>query len=239
MYRIAICDDEKEIGIMVSEKVNEYKNRKSLPIYVTIYTDSYEIMKTIEERNYFDVYILDIEMPLYSGLDIVKELKNRCVVCQILFLTAHNKYAVEACGQVTGYIPKNMMNKIFDVMMNRVFKILNDTKIRSVYIIETKKSYMKIFQDDILYIYKNKKYSYIVLNNGECLKERCGIKELYKKLDKSIMFFLNRGIIINVIHIKNITPKFIETVDGYKITVTSLRAIELKKQVSEYWSKIL
>ena len=71
------------------------------------------------------------------------------------------------------------------------------------------------------------------------MKERCGIKELYKKLDKSIMFFLNRGIIINVIHIKNITPKFIETVDGYKITVTSLRAIELKKQVSEYWSKIL
>jgi two-component system LytT family response regulator len=43
-----------------------------------------------------DVVFLDIEMPGKSGLQLVEELQNACLQCDVIFTTAYNKYAVQA-----------------------------------------------------------------------------------------------------------------------------------------------
>src|SRR5690606_7971183 len=42
------------------------------------------------------IVFLDIEMPKYSGLQIMEFFKNEEVNFQIIFVTAYNQYAVEA-----------------------------------------------------------------------------------------------------------------------------------------------
>ena len=43
-----------------------------------------------------DVAFLDIEMPGMSGLELAKALKERCPGTNIIFVTAHSSYALQA-----------------------------------------------------------------------------------------------------------------------------------------------
>ena len=43
-----------------------------------------------------DLILLDIQMPEKSGFDLIKELKELSIDINVIFITAHNEYAIKA-----------------------------------------------------------------------------------------------------------------------------------------------
>lgn len=113
MLHIAICDDDKaavESHTEITE--NCLKNCGSIG-KVEAYTTSDNLLYDIaEDKFFFDLILLDIEMPGSTGMEIAEKIKPYLPNVKIIFITSHIEYAIDAFElSVFRYVPKSDMEK--------------------------------------------------------------------------------------------------------------------------------
>ena len=92
MINFIVCDDNKALLKNVVEIIDNVmiKNRHEYKIHsFTDYNDKF--MKLIDEKLPLKIYILDVEVPSKSGIDIARIIRNDDVDSVIIFLTSHNE----------------------------------------------------------------------------------------------------------------------------------------------------
>lgn len=206
MYRIALCDDNQEYMELMAEQIRAYGETRGVSLRVDEFSDSDLLMDWIETKRTFDVYILDIEMPYHSGIDLARRAKEISHASYIIFLTAYDEFAIEACGMdIFRYVLKQSAYEKIDGVLDELFHHLKRLQDDHMYIIRNSRKFIRIPYRDILYIYKDQKNAVFVLADGRIEKERLSLQEVYQKIDAGAkqhdMFFLDRGIILNLSHI--------------------------------------
>ncbi|MBP1562119.1 MAG: response regulator transcription factor [Oscillospiraceae bacterium] len=87
--KFAVCDDEREIADLVSEKLREfYPDECEIKSYVdgkTLLADSV--------RELFDAFFLDIEMPGLDGFTLVEKIRADNPFAKIIFVTKNTELA--------------------------------------------------------------------------------------------------------------------------------------------------
>ena len=240
MYRIAVCDDNECYLKKIEDRIKDYEKRNEKYFDVYKFIDSDILMEKVEASNLFDVYFLDIGMPCYTGIDLAERIKQVSDTAMIVFITAYDSFAVNACGlNVVKYLMKEHIDEQIDDVLDEILEELRRTSDDKVYVIVNQRRYIKLQQRDIIYVYKYQKNTVFVLRNGKEERERLSLQKAYEKMNNEDMIWLDRGIILNIRHICQITEQKIIMEGGYEI-VTSLDHIkELKKILSDYWEKQL
>lgn len=154
-------------------------------------------------------------------------------------MSAYKKYAIEACGlEIFRYIVKSQLDLQLSLVLDEMFVRLSQQQNNDVYIINNQRRYIKLPQSDIFYIYKKQKNAFFVMDNGEEW-ERITLQEVYEKLNPLYMVMIDRGLIINIQHIKRISENQIEIDGGYKVSTSQKHIVELKNLLNIYWGKII
>ena len=87
--QIAVCDDEKEIRDLFTQKI-----RKLYPgAGLLLYESGEELLLSDEEP---DILLLDIQMPGKNGMETAKELRRKNKQVMIIFVTALDDFVFEA-----------------------------------------------------------------------------------------------------------------------------------------------
>ena len=68
-FRIAICDDDSACRIEVTQLIKEHIAQSSRPMELSIYENGTELLEDARPTGSFDIYILDILMPLLNGIN--------------------------------------------------------------------------------------------------------------------------------------------------------------------------
>ena len=156
MINVIICDDnEKDLSIE-ENIVNEFMCKNELTYNKHIYKDYNEdFNKIIEEKIPFKIYLLDIETPSGSGIDIARKIRKKDLDSVIIFLTVH-----EELGNIVlkndllflSFINKfdNVESRLKDVLAKAI-KLLNQKQVLRFNDMST---VYTIKLDDILYITK-------------------------------------------------------------------------------------
>lgn len=237
MYRIAICDDHKKILEITKQKIQFYCNRKEIGIVISEYSDSEQLWEDLENKNFCDAYFLDIEMPKHTGMEIAEYIQANHSLSFVIFLTAYESYAVEACHMnIFWYLCKDRLNSEMDRILDKLFLELDKQEDEGMYLIQTQRIYAKFYVKEIIYAYKVGKNMEFALTEGRKIQERITIKELYKKLNGRVLQ-LDRGTLLNPVHIQKINKNEIIMVGGYHLEVNPERIIYVKKQLEEFWKK--
>lgn len=157
MINIIICDDNKRDREKVVDIVSNFMERKKIE-YKTYVFDDYnnKFNIIVESKIPFKIYLLDIETPTESGIDVARRIRKYDVDSVIIFLTGH-----EELGNI---ILKNdlmflsFINK-FDNFKNRLNnsldKALDLLKTRNIIRINDRNVTYTIDLKDILYITKD------------------------------------------------------------------------------------
>lgn len=92
MTNFIICDDNKKdltnISNVVTKFMNKYDKEFNIYLFNDYNTKFYEIMnKKLPSK----IYLLDIETPSKSGIDIAREIRKKDIDSVIIFLTAHEE----------------------------------------------------------------------------------------------------------------------------------------------------
>ena len=106
--RVVMIDDNVQLVSAVQEY---FKSSKSIELVYTAY-DGVEGMKIIEDKDDYDVVILDLIMPKKDGLNVLEEMKEKNIEKKMIVLTSYN--SPEAIRQVSEYGVQYYLLKPFD-----------------------------------------------------------------------------------------------------------------------------
>ena len=197
-----------------------------------------------------DIVFLDIHMPLLSGLDAARQIgalnKTQHTRSQVVFVTAYDQYAVEACEQgAIDYVLKPFNNdrlaetvaRLKDrapagaALVDQVLKQISDKlQPATAYLQWIKASVGQTVRlipvDDVLYFQSDEKYTCVALEDSEVLIRK-SIKELLAELDPNRFWQIHRSTIVNTRAIAGVVRGLRDQADlklkGRKDTLTVSR----------------
>lgn len=239
MYRILLCDDNQDFLELLEGKVKEYYSEKD--VMVKSISDSDILVTLIEKSQFFDAYILDIEMQEYSGIEIAQMIKKHSQSAAIIFLTAFSVYAVKACGMyIFRYILKEQLEMELPLVLDDLYKYLQHQVNEKKYQIINQRRCISFFQREIIYITKEQKNAVFHKTDGTKEYDRLTLQEVYRKLaNESEMCFVDRGIIINLFHVCKVETTQVVLSNKEKIYFNSAQISKLKKKITLYWGNVI
>ena len=239
MCRIAICDDDPDFVGQLKEYILQYHRENDKKVFIKVYADSDELMEAVERRMLYDLYILDIMMPEYTGMDLLDVLKRNEIETEVILLTSYTEYAVEACSykNVFRYIPKEVSFRKLADALDAFYLEKEKKRKQRPYVIQNRTKCVKFYQEDIAFLYRDRKYVIFVMAGGKKERERGSLSEIHKKLQNPDMVMLDRSYIVNISHINRIYLDEV-TMDTKDIIRTNRNHVQkLKEAFAVYWGE--
>ena len=239
IINIAICDDD-QIFLQNNQGVLDTVIKK-LRIATEIYTyinSSNLLADIIDDNKHFDLILLDIEMPIVTGIEIANAIKPHLPNVKIIFITSHMDYVLDAFElSIYRYVPKTdeterLSKAIYDALN---FVILENDK---YYQIKSGGTIRKIKLKDVYYIKREGKNSAITFND-RIEKVRKPLKEVFDDIAMPEFLYIDRGVIVNIIHVMKIEDGYAFMKSGEKLDISRSHMSEVKQHITKYWGEHL
>jgi DNA-binding LytR/AlgR family response regulator len=95
MLQIAVCDDQPGELEIISAYITEYLVTHTLDAEVEKFSHPDKLLTAIGTEN-FHLYLLDIVMPMVSGIELGKEIRRLDREAQIIYATTEPQFALQA-----------------------------------------------------------------------------------------------------------------------------------------------
>lgn len=146
---------------------------------------------------HFDLLLLDINMPLLSGLSLAKTIKANT---KVIFVTAYAEHAVEAFElSVIDYLLKPVSFERFIKAIQKLITDADEVKPISKNFISVKqgKKMLKVNIDDILYCEAKGNNTCIFLTDNTHLNVYSSLTKLQSELPNDLFTRVHRAFIVN------------------------------------------
>lgn len=123
MLRIAICDDQPKELAIINEFITEYLDTYTLEAETKEFSHPDKLLTAIEATS-FHLYILDIVMPMMSGLELGKGIRRLDREAQIIYTTTEPQFALQAyAANPINYLIKPIeKQQLFDTLTLAISK---------------------------------------------------------------------------------------------------------------------
>ena len=215
--KIAICDDNEAELNRIRELLEIYACDKGQKFFIKCFTSSVELASTAEFEKY-DIYFLDIIMPVMDGINLAREIRVFDRFSPVIFLTSSPEFAVEsytvkAFNYLLKPIIKEALYDSLDDILDTFHKERNDT-----YIIKNNSGIHKIYLSDNEQVMSTDVFSSI-----------CDTLMTHKEFALP-----HRSFIVNMNYIKTIDTVRIELTNSKTIPVAQRRVSDIKKQYLDF-----
>lgn len=235
MIRIAICDDEERAVALHEKIVKDSLQAQSIGYEITAYTQSRNLLYDITDDGFFyDLILLDIEMPGISGMEIPQQIKDFLPNVRIIFVTSHTEYAIDAFElSIFRYVPKNNLEVKLTAAVTDAAKLI-ELETGQEYTIQTANRMEKIPYKDIFYIQRDGKNASIVSSTGTA-KVRKSLQQVYDELNAPEFIFIDRGYIVNIIQIMKISDSMALLKNGEQLPISRSHLQDVKQTINRFW----
>lgn len=237
MIHIAICDDDPR-AVQNHRDITESCLRQwGKPGKVTTYTASENLFYDItEDHFFFDLILLDIEMPGSTGMEIAKKIKPCLPNIKIIFITSHVEYAIDAFElSIFRYVPKQDMDRRLPAAILDAVRLI-ELEDEKIYTIRTSSRMEKIPYKEIFYIERDGKNACITAASGMS-KVRKSLQKVYEELNAEEFLFIDRGCIVNMIHIMQVKDGMAILKNGTSLPISRSHLQAVKEQINRYWGE--
>ena len=186
MINIIICEDNVKDRKKTIKIVNAFFKNRKIEYKVHEYSDyNDKFYNIIKSQIPFKIYLLDIETPSRSGIDVARDIRKNDVDSVILFLTAHEELSSLVAKDdlmFLSFINKfDNFDKRLPLSLNKALKLLK--KKRLIKVIDRNISYT-IDIDSILYISKDSfERKTIIKTDYDEIKVNQSMQEIIDMLD--------------------------------------------------------
>lgn len=207
MIKCLIVDDEPKARDLIESFIGNNPD-------IEITGKASEVDEAIEmvKDNNPDLIFLDIQMPNKDGFEFIRELKDIGAECKIIFVTAHDEYAIKAIkssafdyllkpinpqelDQSLGRFRKEMKEISFDKKVDALLsKIDNDHRIRC----KTKNGQIWIDPNEIFFCIADGNYCTIFFAGGRTEFLSINLGNFSESLPVDTFFRIDRSIVINL-----------------------------------------
>ncbi len=162
-----------------------------------------EALQKLSDNDY-DLLFLDINLPIMSGIEVLKKLD---VIPYVIFTTSYDKYAIKAfeLGAVD-YLLKPFSVERFNLAVDKAVAAIRDEKVR----LDTPKKLGLSFKEgakhyiiaytDIVYFSSNARNT-IIHTEGRDFETLTLLKDMVEKISKDIFIRIHKQFIVNLAYV--------------------------------------
>ena len=205
MVNIAIVDDEQVFRDTVKSYMERAKQETTIAYCFTIFDNAFDFF---ESKAYYDIVFFDIAMPLFSGFDAAKKLRERGDASTIIFLTSLAQYAIKGYEvEAYDFILKPIQYHDFLYRFKKALSRFKDRDKESI-LLKYKGNFIQIPVEDICYI-ETVNHIVIVHTTEGVYEARESLKNLESKLNAALFEKCNYSYLLNL--------KRVDRIEGDKV----------------------
>lgn len=237
--KIAICEDDTTQQNILTAALDSYLTPVGDHVQYDVYHNGLDLLASINTHLY-DVLLLDILMPGFTGMETAKEIRESNEKIPIIFLTTSQEFAVESYKvHAFDYLLKPVdQNALFETL-NRIYAATEVALEKSI-ILQTAKAIYVLSLSQIEFVEINNRTLSFHLINGT-------VKSISRRLSDYEDTLLNhpeflkvhRSYIINMDFMKALNQKSFITLTGNEVPISRnlLHAIQ-KRYIDHLHSAI-
>lgn len=225
--QVFLCDDEPRMLSDLTKKVKAYLPESKIQEY----GDGLTLLEAMQSEQ-CDLLLLDIDMPLMSGLDIAKSLRELSCKPLLVFVTSHDELVYDSfLYHPFGFIRKSHLDQ-------ELKKVLEDCKqeIRSRekhFCFHLPSGDIRLNLQEILYFESDGNYLKIYTE-----KKNYRFRETLSAVDNALsdsgFIRVHKGFLVNQEAVKIIGSAEVELVNGERIPIGRIYLETAKKKLMEY-----
>ena len=151
--KIAICDD---IPIVTSTFENYLREYPKCTFECDCFNKSEKLIEAVKTTKY-DIYLLDVEMPECSGLEVAHQIREKDYDAYIIFITSHKNYMKDVFQVNTfDYLLKPIDREKLYLVLDRILNFVENRIDKFCYVKRT--SQIIISLQNIIYFEKQGRY---------------------------------------------------------------------------------
>ena len=235
MIRIAICDDEKKILDEVEGYIKNYAEKENIAdIEIFRFDSARSLLGALEDGKTFDIFVLDVYIGDEMGTDLASDIRKFGIESPIIFATTSIEHAPQSYETGTlRYLIKPINPRKFYEALDAALLQVKRTRDRYLKF-KTENGVESVNANHIMYSEAHDHYQYMRKDDGEEIKVRMTVTELFTILSKYGGFVrIGSAYIVNLRHVKNVTPTNVCLYNNYKIQIPRGKFTEIK---NTFWN---
>lgn len=215
--RIAICDDSKENLALLEDVVDGLKLRET---EVECFENGESLLRYISDskENFYQIYLLDIEMPGINGLETAKQIREIDKRAIIIFVTAYSDYVfssfeVQPFRFINKPVDREKLENVIHAAVNYIY-----TSKRYIFI-SVDKAKIQLCCEDIMYFEGDKRKVNVYLPE-ETYSFYSKMSDIEKMVDNSWFVRIHVSFIVNMDYVKAIYTDEIVLNNGVHLPVS-------------------
>ena len=236
MLKIAVLDDEPIFLERIGKKIHSIYVDMHRKVEIDHYESGSVLLDEVKDGKRYDIYVLDVEVPGLSGIQLGLELRQMSDYSFILFLTAYPQYAIEGYdSRAYQYILKDEWeSKLKETLINIQKKM--DERTDPSYRIIINNRMEKVPVKDIYYAHKSGKNVVFHTRTGES-SIRKTLAEVYAELPNEDFIYVDKSYIVNLEHIMKLKNREVHMPNGDIVPVSYPQLDKVKKGINDYWRR--
>lgn len=108
--RAAIVDDDNGSREAIYQIVDTFFQGQNIDYRICLYESPMELLMDLDQGKYYEIYLLDVEMPVLTGIELARRIRKYYFEPAIIYITDHVQYSIEAFEvEAFRYIPKRFI----------------------------------------------------------------------------------------------------------------------------------
>lgn len=233
MYRIGICDDDKELCSGLEEQIYKIAGELSVKVELEVWYSGEGVMNDLRNGTQLDLIFLDIELVRKNGISVGKFIRNEMedIQTHIVYISSKQNYAMQLFKvQPLDFLIKPISDEQLKEALVRSMKQKQSLKICFEY--QKGSSIFRIPTKDIAYFMSMDKKIRIVTKDGE--EEFYGkLKNILEGLPADFMM-IHQSYIINQLYVSEYFYDSVKMSDGTVLSISKPYRKDIRSKVKQY-----
>jgi len=231
MIKIAICDDDKHIVMVIEKILKEYFEAKGISYLIKTFLSGNHLL-SVNIR--FQIIFLDIEMKPINGIETAMKLRKKDIYSKIIYITNYSGYKSNAFEvHAFDYIDKPIRKERIIDVVKAAIKYLEILKPINTYTFKTDAEQIKVDLDSIYYFECYMRKVKIVTDNATYYSSY-KLKDIKEKLNDYGFLSTHKSYVVNMLHITKMKGFEITMYNGDILPLSQKNSHEIKNRFNSF-----
>ena len=233
--RIAIIDDDENSREQIKTITEKTLSEQNQNCFVKTYASAIDLLMDLENGVYYGSFLVDVEMPKMTGLELARKIQKYYADATIIFVTDYVQYSPGAFEvNAFRYIIKRDLHEKLPMALKKMIPRL-ENKATGCYIIRRYLDAEVLLYREIFYIKKEGKNVVFCHTHGES-SERKSLIKIAEELPQGQFVEVSRGYLVNASYVMALKNKELIMRNGDRIPVARKNIEDILERIAAYWN---